>query len=167
METAPFPIVEVVSKTLHSTIDFRIVAELVKTLVERGTADAELARDLRQVSSVLQQEPLDTLALCLEFRALSGADPAGRDHASVRPALCITSDRPELEILQEALQLRLALDNELAHLVEKQRPPVRTQHQPAPISNGPGERPLDVPEEFALEQRRRNSGAVHGDERFV
>ena len=84
MEAASFLIGEVVNQALHSTIDFRIDAELVKALVERGTADAELARDLRQISSVLQQEALDAFALCLEFRAICGADPEGHDDAALQ-----------------------------------------------------------------------------------
>ena len=114
--------------------------------------------DCEPVVEILAEAPLDDGA---PERAVCRGD-----HAGVSPALCIASDRPELQILQETQQLRLALENELAHLVEKQRPLVRTQHQPAPIANRPGERALDVSEEFALEQRRRNSGAVHGDERF-
>src|SRR5882724_8061699 len=84
MATASFLIGEVVNYALHSTIDLRIDAELVKAFVERGTADAELARDLRQVSSVLQQEALDALALCLESRSISGAYPEGRYDAALQ-----------------------------------------------------------------------------------
>src|SRR2546428_6854742 len=84
MDTASFPIGEVVNQALHSAIDFRIDAELVKALVERGTADAELARDLRQVPAVFQQQTLDALALCLESRAIRAGDLEGRDDAALQ-----------------------------------------------------------------------------------
>src|SRR5678815_2748667 len=70
-------------------------------------------------------------------------------------------------LLQHAQQLGLRFDGQVANFIEKQRATMRLFEAP----NAPGVRAREgtafVPEQFALNQRLRNSGAVHSDEGFV
>ena len=75
------------------------------------------------------------------------------------------AEAAEDALLQHAQQLHLRRRHHLGDLVEEQRAPVRQlEHAGAPIG-GAGERPLLVAEDFALEQRLGNRGAVDRDER--
>ena len=71
----------------------------------------------------------------------------------------------ELLLLQHAQELRLQLERDVADLVEEQRAAIG-QLEPADLlRDGAGEGALLVAEELALEQPRRNRGAVELDER--
>src|SRR5437016_2825891 len=78
-----------------------------------------------------------------------------------------TADPLELLLLQDAQQLRLKLERDLAHLVEEQGAPVGHLEAADLLSDGAGEGAPLVPEELALEQTRRNGGAVELHERAV
>jgi hypothetical protein len=67
--------------------------------------------------------------------------------------------------LQGAQHLGLRLQAHVTYLVEEQRAAVRQLELAAAIGYGPGERPLHVAEQLALDQLLGNRGAVHLDER--
>src|SRR5262249_5635051 len=79
-------------------------------------------------------------------------------------------DRPcptetlELVLLQHAEELRLQLERDLAHLVEEERATVSELEPSDPLGDRAGERPPLVAEQLALEQARRDGGAVDLDE---
>src|SRR2546427_1142555 len=132
------PIGEVVTPALHSSIDLRIDAELVKAFVERGPADAELARALGQVPAMLPQQALDALALCLESRAVSGADLEGRDYAALQ-----IGERSLHDVLQlphvpgpaVSLELCTGLVGDLGHTDESEPWRERPNHRPSQERN--------------------------------
>ena len=75
------------------------------------------------------------------------------------------ADAFELLLLQDAQQLRLHLGRYLADLVEQQRATIGQLESPdAPLLRSGEGAPL-VPEQLTLDQRRRERGAVHPDER--
>src|SRR5206468_9847000 len=78
-----------------------------------------------------------------------------------------TADPLELLLLQDAQQLRLELERDLADLVEEQRAAVGHLEAADLLGDGAGEGAPLVPEELALEQTRRNGGAVELHERAV
>jgi hypothetical protein len=73
----------------------------------------------------------------------------------------------ELLVLQDAQQLRLQLQRNVTHLVQKQRALVGQFQPPYFLTDGPGECALLVPEQFALQQPRGDGSAVQFDETGV
>src|SRR6059058_2018807 len=73
----------------------------------------------------------------------------------------------ELLLLQDAQQLRLELERDLADLVEEQRAAVGHLEAADLLGDGAGEGAPLVPEELALEETGRNRGAVELHERAV
>ena len=67
------------------------------------------------------------------------------------------ADPLELPLLQDAQQLDLRLERQLADLVEEQRPAVRQLEPPLAPLHGAGEGALLVTEQLALDQPRRRS----------
>src|SRR5437660_4848564 len=78
-----------------------------------------------------------------------------------------TADPLELLLLQDAQQLRLELERDLADLVEEQRAAVGHLEAADLLGDGAGEGAPLVPEELALEEAPRNGGAVELHERAV
>src|SRR5205814_509649 len=75
-----------------------------------------------------------------------------RDHAHVQAARLVASDSFEDPVLQDSQQLRLQLQREIAHFVEKQGSFVG-QLQAAKLSGDrAGEGPLLVAKQFALDE---------------
>ena len=71
----------------------------------------------------------------------------------------------EFPLLEDPQQLGLHVQRNVTDLVEKERAAV-PQFEPAgPARRGPGERALLVPEQFALEESRRERRHAHPDER--
>ena len=62
--------------------------------------------------------------------------------------------------MQDAQELGLHLERDLADLVQKERAPVRQLEAANALAHGPCKGPTLVPEEFAFEQARGNGGAV-------
>src|SRR5581483_9875325 len=77
------------------------------------------------------------------------------------------ADPLELPILEHAEQLRLRLEGQLADLVEEERAAVGQLEAADAPRVGPREGALLVPEQLALDERRRERGAVALDERAV
>ena len=75
------------------------------------------------------------------------------------------AEAAEAALLQHAQQLDLRRRRHLADLVEEQRAAVRQLEAALPPIGRAGEGALLVAEDFALEQRLGNRGAVDGDER--
>src|SRR6185295_15002032 len=71
----------------------------------------------------------------------------------------------DLTELEEAQQLGLRLDGDLADLVEEERAAMGRRQPAGAVALGVGEGPGDVAEELGLEQRPGQGGAVYGDER--
>src|SRR5574342_967235 len=85
----------------------------------------------------------------------------GRDQPHVHRQRLRPADALELALLQNAQELRLQLQRQVADLVEEERPPVG-ELEPAHLPRErAGERPLLVPEELALDHAGREGGAVH------
>src|SRR5262249_11447457 len=78
-----------------------------------------------------------------------------------------TADPLELLLLQDAQQLRLELERDLADLVKEQRGAVGHLEAADFLGDGAGEGAPLVPEELALEETRRNGGAGELHERAV
>jgi hypothetical protein len=68
-------------------------------------------------------------------------------------------------LLEHAQELGLEIHRHLGDLVEQERAPVRLLDQPGLVRRGPGERPLDVAEQFALQNIAGDGGTVDGYER--
>ena len=70
-------------------------------------------------------------------------------------------------LLQHAQQLHLQLRRRAVDFVEEDGAAVRRLEAAGLVLDGPGERPLDVPEEFAFEQVLVQGAAVDADVRAV
>ena len=77
------------------------------------------------------------------------------------------AERTDFARFEEAEQLRLELDGELADFVEEQRAAAGGADDAGVIAVGAGEGAAAVAEELALHHLARHGGAVEGDERFV
>ena len=86
--------------------------------------------------------------------------------ASVRIVLD-AADPNEVPLLEHAEQLDLGGQAHLADLIEEQRALGSQLESTQPAGVGPGERPLLVPEQLALQQRLGQGGAVDRDERAI
>ena len=91
----------------------------------------------------------------------------GRDEADVRMQLLVRPDAGERTLLQEAQQLDLDRDREVADLVEEERSAVRRLGATDTALRRPGEGTLLVAEQLALHERFRKRRAVERDERLV
>src|SRR5439155_5746941 len=83
-----------------------------------------------------------------------------REHAHVDLQRLVSADAFELARLQEAQELHLRRQRDLAHLVEEERAAVRLLEAAFAPADGAGERALLVSEELALDQRLRERRAV-------
>ena len=81
----------------------------------------------------------------------------GGDDADIDAAIVIVADPAELLRLQDAQQLGLQRQRQLADLVEEQRAGVRGGEQTFAIARRIGERTADVAEQLVLEQRAPGS----------
>ena len=88
----------------------------------------------------------------------------GRHEPHIHASHGAPADRHEAALLHHPQQLRLQLQRQLGHLVEKERPSVGAMEQSLAIADRAGERTLDVPKEFALEQGGHQGCAVDGNE---
>src|SRR5262249_56809617 len=70
------------------------------------------------------------------------------------------ADALERLLLEDAQQLGLQLERQVADLVEEERAAVRELEAPDALGDGARERAALVPEELALQQAGRNGGAV-------
>src|SRR5436190_170647 len=89
-----------------------------------------------------------------------------------RIALCSSRTFPgpdplELLLLEEPQDFRLRGRGHVADFVEEDGAAARLLELADPLPVGPGERPLLVPEQLALQQRLGDGRAVDGEERLV
>ena len=77
------------------------------------------------------------------------------------------AERADLAGLEEAEQLRLQVEAELADFVEEQRAVAGGANEAGVVAVGAGEGAAAVAEQLALEQVARDGGAVEGDERLA
>jgi hypothetical protein len=77
------------------------------------------------------------------------------------------ADPLELLLLEHAQQLRLQVESHLADLVEQERAEVRALEGALDALDRPGERPLLVAEQRALDEPFGQRGAIQLDERAV
>ena len=89
----------------------------------------------------------------------------GRDDSDVDLHGARRADRDHLVLLEHAKERGLRGGGEIADLVEEERPPFGGSNEPGLVARRAGERPLHVSEEEALDERRGERAAVHGDER--
>jgi hypothetical protein len=75
------------------------------------------------------------------------------------------AERPDLLSLEEAQQLRLQIERDLADLVEQQRAAGGAADDAGELRDGAGEGAAAVAEELAVERVARHGGAVERDER--
>src|SRR5262249_46483899 len=73
----------------------------------------------------------------------------------------------EVPCLQDAQQLHLHVERDVADLVEEERPAVGQLETPGPVAYGPREGALHVSEKLALQERRRQGRAVDAHERLA
>src|SRR5438876_2269562 len=89
----------------------------------------------------------------------------GCDYSDVDALRTRATEPLELPLLEHPQQLRLQLERDVADLVEEERSAVGQLETADPLRDGPGESAALVAEELALEQPRRDGGAVDLDER--
>ena len=80
-----------------------------------------------------------------------------RDDADVDLHVLGVAEAPDRLLLQDAQELHLEVERQLADLVEKERPARGLLEEAAPVGDGVGERALLVPEELATRAGSRGS----------
>ena len=130
--------------------------DVLRPLAERGKRDRE---DTESIVQVLAER---LLADGLEQIAVGGGDDPDIDFPRGRPA-----DSVELVFLQDAEQLRLRLEGELADLVEEDRPPIGELKPADSPGDGAGEGPLLMTEKLALDEPGGKCRAVELDQRLI
>ena len=98
---------------------------------------------------------------------LAQIDVGRGDDADVDLDRLDAAEAHELALLDDAQQLGLGLERDVADLVEEDRALVGQLEQPLLRVDRAGERALHVAEEVRLEQVRRQVAGVDGDERLV
>ena len=88
-----------------------------------------------------------------------------RDHADVDVDRLGLADAADLAAVEDAQELRLEIERELADLVEEQRAAVGGLDQALLVGAGAGEAALGVAEQLARDQLVRDRAAVDDDER--
>ncbi len=106
-------------------------------------------------------EILAKLALLDQF---AEAVVSRTDDADIHRDRLVGADGDHHAVFEDAQQLGLHRQRHVADLVEKQRAFVGDFEQPLALGVGAGEGALDVSEQFAFEERLRQSGAVDGPE---
>src|SRR5215468_3152125 len=90
----------------------------------------------------------------------------GDDHSHVHLHRAGSTDALHFTLFQHTQELRLHRERHIADFVEKERAAVCLLEFPEMTGGGSGERSLLVPEEFALDQFGRYSGAIERNERL-
>ena len=89
----------------------------------------------------------------------------GRQYAHVDGLRAVFADRHDLALLEEAQQLWLNVQGQVADLIEEQRAPGRRADQARLVRDGAGERSAAVTEQLTIGQLARGRGAVVRQER--
>ena len=91
----------------------------------------------------------------------------GRDHAGIDSLGLVGSQGSHLLIFENAQQLSLQIQRNLADLIEKEYAAVSFLKQTQPVLSGVGESATEITEELAFEQSLGHGGAVERNERPV
>src|SRR5215470_7305007 len=126
--------------------------DVLDALAERGEGDGE---GIEAVEEVLAEFPRSERLLEMTI--------GRRDDAHVNLAGDHIPHGLALTRLEHAEEPALHLRGHVAHLIEKDRAPVRLLEQARLVGDGAREGAPLVPEELGLEQRGRERRAVHGD----
>ena len=89
----------------------------------------------------------------------------GRQHAHVDFSRLRFAEPGDFSFLQDSEEVRLHVQGNVSNLVEKERPFLGGFEHSLVIGNRSCERPPPMSEELARQQRIREAGAVHGEER--
>src|SRR6266404_5373069 len=116
-------------------------------------------RDIQAVEKILAKQSLPD--------QLPQVVVGGGDDSHIGADRHTAADRGELALLKHAQQPGLGIDRHVADLVEKQCAALRLLEAPHAPRGGPGEGPLLVAEELALDQLAGDRGHVDRDERPV
>ena len=87
-----------------------------------------------------------------------------REHAQVHAPDGGLAEPPHLVLLEDAQELALQRERQVADLVEKERSPGGFLDETLAVPIGPRECPARVAEQLRFRERPRKSGDVHGDE---
>ena len=128
---------------------------LVAALAQRRDAQAD---DVQPVEQVLAEAPV--LHLLLDVGVGRG------DDADVDGERGGFADRADFAVLEEAEELGLQVQAELADLVEEERAVPRGADEARMVAVGARERAPAMAEQLALEHVARHRGAVERNERF-
>ncbi|MNO74466.1 hypothetical protein D3C76_654660 [compost metagenome] len=90
----------------------------------------------------------------------------GGDEAKIGVVLLLCPEGPVAAGFQHPQQLGLHGGGHVPHLVQEQGAPIGLGHQPRLVGQRPGEGPLLVTEQLALDEVLRDGGAVDGNERL-
>ncbi len=115
--------------------------------------------DVQPVEEVLPESPGSDLLQKIPVRRGDEAD-VDLDHL-------LAADAGDLPLLEDAKKLHLHPERHLAHLVEKEAPPVGLAELPLLPPVGAGEGPLLVAEELRFEKGLGDRRAVEPDERAI
>ena len=111
-------------------------------------------------------EPVEQIAAERSlFHFLRQVAIGGGDDAEVRAAMSERTHRAELLLLQDAQELGLKVERQLADLVKEGGAAVGHFDQAGLGSDGAGECAFDVSKQLALHERADQGGTIDGDER--
>ena len=113
------------------------------------------------------QSEVEILPKLFPGNALLEITVGGGDHANIHPDQSITTHALQLALLKHPEQFGLDVRGHLADFIQQNRATVRQLETPLALGHGPGESPLLMPEELALNEVFRDRRAVHLDERPV
>ena len=130
--------------------------DLVATFPQRRDREADDVQAVKQI-----------FAKALVLDELFEVRVGGGDDADVDVERARFAERVDLAGLEEAEQLGLQVDVELADLVEEERAVLGGADEAGVIAFGAGEGAAAVAEQLALEQLVGDRGAVEGDKRLV
>ena len=79
----------------------------------------------------------------------------------------VSADAGEFLFLEHTKKFRLCFERKFSYFVQKDGPLLGPFKSPPPLADGPGESPLLVAEEFAVDEGLRDGAAVHLDKRAI
>lgn len=137
----------------------------------------EMIRQQRHVSATFSQRRkverddvdavVQVLAESTRLHQLRQISVARQNEADVRPHRLVAAQWLVHPLLQNAKQFHLHRQRGGVDLIKEQRPALCRGNAAGAVAVGPGERPLHVPEQLALQQGGGEGGAVDGDHRPV
>ena len=144
------------SSAARSTKWLTRAGDFVAPLAERADAEGD---DVEAVVEVFAEASVADRVVEV---GVGGGDDADVDGQRPRFA-----ERRDLARFEEAEELRLEVESELADFVEEERAVAGAANEAGVVAVGAGEGAAAVAEQLAFEQVARDGGAVEGDERFL